>query len=128
MSATKISRIHKELNRLRADFQADSLKLIAELMELCQLTTAELETYMRRAGAGRKKAAAASVDAARQVQPRGVSKAATGAKSPKPGNYRRGPQPAKYRNPKTGETWSGLARPPAWIANVKDRSKFLIEH
>lgn len=60
MSATKISRIHKELNRLRADFQADSLKLIGELMELCQLTTAELETYMRRAGAGRKKAAAAS--------------------------------------------------------------------
>ncbi|WP_042320227.1 H-NS family nucleoid-associated regulatory protein [Paraburkholderia caledonica] len=43
------------------------------------------------------------------------------------GNYVRGPQPALYRDPKTGATWSGRARPPAWIANVKDRSKFLIE-
>jgi DNA-binding protein H-NS len=39
----------------------------------------------------------------------------------------KGKLPAKYRNPKTGETWSGWARPPAWIANVKDRSKFLID-
>jgi DNA-binding protein H-NS len=34
--------------------------------------------------------------------------------------------PPKYRNPKTGETWSGHARPPAWIVNAKDRSTFLI--
>jgi DNA-binding protein H-NS len=32
----------------------------------------------------------------------------------------------KYLHPKTGATWSGHARPPAWIAKVKDRSKFLI--
>jgi DNA-binding protein H-NS len=38
-----------------------------------------------------------------------------------------GKLPAKYRNPKTGETWSGWARPPLWIKDVKDRSKFLIE-
>ena len=43
------------------------------------------------------------------------------------GNYVRGPQPALYRDPKTGATWSGRARPPAWIANAKDRTKFLIE-
>lgn len=35
--------------------------------------------------------------------------------------------PPKYRDPVTGATWSGRARPPAWIKNVKDRSKFLIE-
>lgn len=35
--------------------------------------------------------------------------------------------PAKYRDPKTGAEWSGWARPPAWIANVKDRTKFLID-
>src|ERR1700754_3341331 len=33
---------------------------------------------------------------------------------------------AKYRDPKTGATWSGHARPPAWIKDVKDRSKYLI--
>ncbi|MBK3780098.1 H-NS histone family protein [Paraburkholderia aspalathi] len=38
-----------------------------------------------------------------------------------------GKLPAKYRNPKTGETWSGRARPPAWIKDVKDRTKFLID-
>jgi DNA-binding protein H-NS len=49
------------------------------------------------------------------------------AKAPttaKPGS---GKLPAKYRDPKTGATWSGKARPPKWIANAKDRSKFLID-
>ncbi|MBN3760990.1 H-NS histone family protein [Burkholderia sp. Ac-20365] len=35
--------------------------------------------------------------------------------------------PAKYRDPATGATWSGHARPPAWIKDAKDRSVFLIE-
>jgi DNA-binding protein H-NS len=34
---------------------------------------------------------------------------------------------AKYRDPVSGATWSGRARPPAWIKDAKDRSKFLIE-
>ena len=38
----------------------------------------------------------------------------------------KGKLPPKYRDPKTGATWSGHARPPAWIKDVKDRSKFLI--
>ncbi|MFM0356478.1 H-NS family nucleoid-associated regulatory protein [Paraburkholderia nemoris] len=42
------------------------------------------------------------------------------------GNYVRGPQPAMYRDPKSGATWSGRGRAPAWIAGAKDRTKFLI--
>ncbi|MFM0526940.1 H-NS family nucleoid-associated regulatory protein [Paraburkholderia strydomiana] len=42
------------------------------------------------------------------------------------GNYVRGPQPAMYRDPKSGATWSGRGRAPAWIAEAKDRNKFLI--
>ncbi|MFL9959356.1 H-NS family nucleoid-associated regulatory protein [Paraburkholderia nemoris] len=42
------------------------------------------------------------------------------------GNYVRGPQPAIYLDPKSGATWSGRGRAPAWIAEAKDRSKFLI--
>src|SRR5262249_42001797 len=38
----------------------------------------------------------------------------------------KGKLPPKYRDPKTGATWSGHARPPAWIKNVKDRSQYLI--
>ncbi|RQR59887.1 H-NS histone family protein [Burkholderia sp. Bp9125] len=38
------------------------------------------------------------------------------------------PQSApKYRDPKTGATWSGKGRAPAWIANAKRRERFLIE-
>ncbi|MGF6410061.1 H-NS family nucleoid-associated regulatory protein [Paraburkholderia sp. MM5482-R1] len=40
---------------------------------------------------------------------------------------RKGPQPAKYRDPKSGATWSGRGPAPAWLAAVKDRTKFLIE-
>jgi hypothetical protein len=38
--------------------------------------------------------------------------------------YVRWPQPALYTDLKTGATWSGRA--PAWLTDVKDRSKFLI--
>ncbi|MFL9964299.1 H-NS family nucleoid-associated regulatory protein, partial [Paraburkholderia sediminicola] len=41
--------------------------------------------------------------------------------------YVRGPQPAMYRDPKSGATWSGRGRAPAWLATVRDRTKFLID-
>lgn len=31
----------------------------------------------------------------------------------------------KYRNPNTGETWTGRGKPPRWIAD-QDRSQYLI--
>ena len=34
---------------------------------------------------------------------------------------------AKYRDPKTGQTWTGRGRPPAWIASAKNRDAFLID-
>jgi DNA-binding protein H-NS len=34
---------------------------------------------------------------------------------------------ARYRDPKTGQTWTGRGRPPAWIAGAKDREAFLID-
>ncbi|WP_250515148.1 H-NS family nucleoid-associated regulatory protein [Caballeronia sp. INDeC2] len=38
----------------------------------------------------------------------------------------RGPQPAVYRDPQSGATWSGRGRAPAWLASVEDRTPFLI--
>ncbi|SAK54689.1 histone family protein nucleoid-structuring protein H-NS [Caballeronia fortuita] len=35
--------------------------------------------------------------------------------------------PAKYRDPESGATWSGHARPPAWIKDAPDRSVYLID-
>jgi DNA-binding protein H-NS len=55
-------------------------------------------------------------------------KSVAAEKTPKAGNYVRGPQPPKYRDPKTGATWSGRGTAPAWLAGARDRSKFLIEN
>ena len=46
------------------------------------------------------------------------------------GPYRRGayhtkPVKMRYRDPDTGQAWSGRGHPPAWIEG-KDRSRFLI--
>jgi DNA-binding protein H-NS len=68
-----------------------------------------------------------------EVAAKGVSKAKAAPKKTSAAartiastGRRKGALPAKYRDPKTGATWSGHARPPAWIANVRDRTKFLI--
>ena len=55
-----------------------------------------------------------------------VANVASPSKAKAAGNYVRGPQPAMYRHPKSGATWSGRGRAPAWIAEAKDRAKFLI--
>lgn len=34
--------------------------------------------------------------------------------------------PARYRDPKTGATWSGRGRAPNWIKEAKNRDRFLI--
>ncbi|CAN7735904.1 H-NS family nucleoid-associated regulatory protein [Caballeronia sp. LjRoot29] len=63
--------------------------------------------------------------AATAASPEAEDANATG--TAKPRGYRTGPQPAKYRDRKSGATWSGKGRAPAWLANVRDRTKFLIE-
>jgi DNA-binding protein H-NS len=55
-----------------------------------------------------------------------TTKPASVSKAKAAGNYVRGPQPAMYQDPKSGATWSGRGRAPAWLAGAKDRAKFLI--
>ena len=38
---------------------------------------------------------------------------------------KKAPLPPKYRDPKSGSTWSGRGKPPKWIAG-KSRDRFLI--
>ena len=49
------------------------------------------------------------------------------SKQPKAGNYVRGPQAPKYRDPESGATWSGRGKAPAWLASAKDRTTYLID-
>jgi DNA-binding protein H-NS len=54
-----------------------------------------------------------------------AGKGRTAAKTVKP--KRAGGGVAKYADPKTGKTWSGFGRAPAWIASAKTRDAFLVD-
>ncbi len=54
-----------------------------------------------------------------------TGKARGAAKTVKP--KRAGGGVAKYADPKTGKTWSGFGRAPAWIAGAKNRDAFLVD-
>lgn len=48
---------------------------------------------------------------------------ANGTTAPK----NKGTRPAKYIDPDTGATWSGMGHTPAWLKDVKNREKYLIQ-
>ncbi|HWT39147.1 MAG TPA: H-NS histone family protein [Paraburkholderia sp.] len=102
----RIKKLQTQAEALIAQGAQGALDQIRELMIRHGLTTEDIE---RRAKARRD---------ARFGIKGGAKKAASATK---------GKLPPKYRDPKTGATWSGHARPPAWIKDVKDRSKFLID-
>ena len=67
------------------------------------------------------------------VQKHGLSLADIGAKlfgkpagaaSTKPAGTK---SPAKYRDPKSGSTWTGRGKPPKWIVGATSRDAFLID-
>jgi DNA-binding protein H-NS len=104
----KIKKLEQQAEALIAKQSSGVIEKIRKLMAEHGLTTADIDAHTGGKKRGPKPGAKA---ANRAAQTTGKTK---------------GKLPPKYLNPKTGETWSGHARPPAWIANVKDRSKFLI--
>jgi DNA-binding protein H-NS len=112
----RIEQIQARIKKLEAQAEAllkvkssSAMKQIHDLMQKHNLTAADVAAYSgpRRRGRPGRVAAAG--------RPASSAKSAVKDKLP-----------PKYRDPKTGATWSGHARPPAWIKDVKDRSKFLI--
>lgn len=111
-----LEQIQAKLKKLQAQAEAMIAKRaqsvlddIRKLMEKHGLTTADIEAHSstkKRRGRPAGKSTKSDVKAKAAAKPK---------------------LPAKYRNPKTGETWSGWARPPLWIKDVKDRTKFLID-
>ena len=106
----RIKKLQTQAEALIAQGAQGALDQIRELMIKHGLTTEDIE---RRAKARRERERKARL---------GVSSGKAGITSAVKGKL-----PPKYRDPKTGATWSGHARPPAWIKDVKDRSKFLID-
>jgi DNA-binding protein H-NS len=78
---------------------------------------AEVEDRSRFLIDGNVAGTVATVGRSRKASPKSARAAETRSK---------GKLPPKYRDPKSGATWSGHARPPAWIKDVKDRSRYLI--
>ncbi|MGU7782616.1 H-NS histone family protein [Burkholderia sp. PU8-34] len=105
---SKIAKLQKQAEAMVAKQATAGLEKIRELMEKHGLTIADVEGFVGRKRGRRAGTAAAVKKAGAAKQTKRVV-------------------PAKYLNAKTGETWSGRGRAPAWIKDVKDRSRFLIE-
>jgi DNA-binding protein H-NS len=156
----KIQKLQAQAEALAAKKSIAVIEKIKSLMAEHGLTTADIDAHAggkkRGPKPGAKAAAKSSALAARYRDPKtgatwsghgrapgwiasakdrskflvegmATSSARAANKSAKAGNYVRGPQPALYRDPQSGATWSGRGRAPAWIANAKDRSRFLID-
>ncbi|MEX3981858.1 H-NS family nucleoid-associated regulatory protein [Paraburkholderia sp. EG287A] len=156
---TKIAKLQKQAESLVTKQSSAVLEKVRGLMERHGITVADLEAHLGSKKRGRKAAVSAvmkeSASTAKYRDPksgatwsgRGRAPAwiatardrtkflvADNAKSVAPatkkvakaGNYVRGAQAPKYVDPKTGATWSGRGRAPAWLAGAKDRSRFLI--
>jgi len=96
----QIVKLQREAEQIRKTEVADAIARVREVIAQYDLTPEDL---FGRARAGTKTKA--------------TRKALT-AKAPKP---------PKYRDPKSGKTWSGMGKPPNWIAGVRNRDKFLID-
>ena len=108
----KLKKLQEQADVLIARKAQAAVDQIRELMLKHGLTTADIEAQAKARRAARGLNGSVSTGRGR---PAGASKAAKSA------------TPAKYRDHKTGATWTGHGRAPGWIAGVKDRTVFLID-
>ena len=104
----KIAKLQKQAAAVAQKQSSTGLTKIRDLMNKYGLSVADIESFVGKKR-GRKPSALASEGAAKTAR--------TNAHPVEP----------KYADPKTGATWSGRGRAPAWISGAKDRSKFLID-
>ena len=101
---SKIQKLQQQADALLARKTQAVVGQIRDLMEAHGLTMADIEARVR----GKEK----NTNSKSKLKSTAVAKAGL---------------PAKYLNGKTGETWSGRGRPPAWISEAKNRSRFLVD-
>lgn len=154
---TKIKRLQEQAEAIKAKQASASLERIVALMDKSGISIADIEAHLGGSKRGTRSAKQASAVIAKYRDPKSgatwsgrgrapawiahaknrskflvdgqasSAPAAASEETKRKGAYVRGPQPAKYRDPSSGATWSGRGRAPAWMANAKDRAKFLIE-
>ncbi|WP_321794750.1 H-NS family nucleoid-associated regulatory protein [Caballeronia sp. J97] len=150
----RIKKLEAQAQALKAKSMSGVLKQIHDLMARHEISMEDVSAFVGKAARSIKAKATGKAVAAKYVDPKtgaswsgrgrapawianardrnaflvegvassGVAKAPVARKKA----TRKGPQPALYRDPVSGNTWSGFGRAPAWIAAAKDRSAFLI--
>ncbi|MDM0030061.1 H-NS family nucleoid-associated regulatory protein [Variovorax sp. J31P216] len=99
-----IAKLEKEAAALR---QAETTKVVAQIKESIATFGLTVEHLFGRGGK--------------------ALKAATGKALGRGKAVRKGAGVPKYRDPKTGKTWTGFGKAPGWIAAARKREKFLID-
>jgi DNA-binding protein H-NS len=99
MARTSLSQIQKQISRL----QAQARKLEAAQSEKKKAAVAEVAALMKKLGV--------SIDDLRAGAPR-----AARAPSATRAAGKRVPAPVKFRDPASGDAWSGRGRTPRWLA------------
>lgn len=150
----RIKKLEAQAQALKAKSVSGVLKQIHDLMDRHEISMEDVSAFVGKAARSIKAKATGKAVSARYVDPKtGASWSGRGrapawianardrnafladgtapVENPKATVTRRkaarkGPQPALYRDPVSGNTWSGFGRAPAWIATAKDRSTFLI--
>jgi DNA-binding protein H-NS len=99
----EIAKLEKQAEVLRKAEVADVVARIKEAIAAYGLTAADLGVGRGRATTGNALKSSTSKEKSTTV---GV---------------------AKYRDPKTGKTWTGRGKPPGWIASANNRDRYRIE-
>jgi DNA-binding protein H-NS len=89
--------------------------------------TAQLEKLHKEVAVAREKEIAQAIaEIKEKIAEYDITAEELGFTSRRAGVARKKALPARYMNPKTGETWSGRGRSPGWLAG-KNRERFLIK-
>lgn len=104
----QIARLEERAEKLRRNELASAVAKVKAMIESFKITPEDLGFKSGDAGSNSGRA-----------RGRGTAKTQGKAK-------RTGAGVAKYRDPESGKTWSGFGRAPAWIADARDRDRFLI--
>jgi DNA-binding protein H-NS len=90
-----------------------------------QLTEQLAKVQAQMAAARHKEVAATIAEIKEKIAEYGITPEELGFSSKRSTSRKTGGLPPKYRDPKTGATWSGRGRAPAWLG--KRRERFLIQ-
>ncbi len=118
MPATTYAQIQRQIARLQAKAKAlenaKSAKKAKDVQKIRQLMD-KLGVSMTDLGAGPQ--------AHRAAAGKGKSPRKAGAKKPSGKSLSKKPVPIRYRDPETGDTWTGRGRAPVWLTKRIEQGK-----